>query len=132
MRIWYWLRWICVFVWCFDPNIILLFVFPFCWMYISPSSGCWSPTSLWCRLAYWGRLVDVSSRGRLGAYSSFYALILESCLVVLWLGCWGFLFMFRIYLWGTIVFILIKYMRFDIWLYIVWDVISVTTDYLHD
>jgi hypothetical protein len=86
MWIWYWLRWICVFVWCRDLNTILPFIFPLCWTYIS---------SLWCRLACWGRLVDVSYRGRLRAYSSFYALISESCLLVLWLGCWGFLFMFR-------------------------------------
>jgi len=45
----------------------------------------WSPTSLWYRRAGWGRLVDISFWGRLGAYSPFYVLVSESFLEGLWL-----------------------------------------------
>ena len=38
----------------------------------------WSPTSPWCRRAGCGCLVDVSSRGRLSAYSPFYVFDLRS------------------------------------------------------
>lgn len=48
-------------IWCCDPNIVHAFIFHLCWTYISPSSGCWSPRSLWCRLAGWGSIVDVST-----------------------------------------------------------------------
>jgi len=74
-------KWICVFIWC----VILILCKSSYLLYVErisyPPVAFWSPKSLWCRRVGWGRLVGVSIRGRLGAYSPFYALILKSCLV---------------------------------------------------
>jgi len=67
----------------------------------------------------------VSSRGLLYAYSPFYALIFEvvsSSARIRMLGIF-------IYVWGTIEFTLMMYMRFHVWLFVVWDVISAVTWY---
>jgi len=98
----------CIYMMC-DPNTIHAFIFPLCWIYIL--TYVWQMvacTLLWCRLAGWGCIVNVSFWGRLGAYSSFTALILELCLAVFCLGCRGFYLCYWL-CWGTLSLILMMY-----------------------
>lgn len=96
-------------------NTMHEFISSLCWTYILPSSGFLVATSTWCRCAGWGLLVDMSIRGRLGAYLPclcFYFGVLASSALT---RMSRILFYLSDYVWGTIEFSRLMYMRF--WLY---------------
>jgi len=107
-------KWIYVFIWC----AILILCMSSYLLYVEHilyrPVAFWSPTSSWCRRAGRGQLVNASSRGRHGAYSPFYTLILESCLERIWFRLLGILFMFSDLCWGTFEFTVMVYLRFEI------------------
>jgi hypothetical protein len=113
MRIWYYLRWICV----YDVVILILYMHSY-FLYVEftsyPTCGKWSPTPLWCGVAGWGSIIVVRFLRMAWSLLVFYRFDFGVLFSGALIRIVGILFMLSDFVWGTLgSFIWCTY--FEIW-----------------